>query len=38
MKTPMTLSAPQLARLQRLFPPNARPVQPLNGRVVGESP
>lgn len=38
LKTPMTLSAPQLARLQRLFPPNARPVQPLNGRVVGESP
>jgi carbonic anhydrase len=38
LKTPMTLSAPQLARLQRLFAPNARAVQPLNGRVVGESP
>jgi len=36
MKQPQTLSAAQLAGLGRLFGPNARPVQPLNGRVVSE--
>lgn len=36
MKQPLTLSASQLARLKQLFPPNARPVQPLHGRVVTE--
>ncbi len=29
-----TISAAQRSALQRLFPANARPVQPLNGRVV----
>ncbi|MBL0090652.1 MAG: carbonic anhydrase family protein [Ideonella sp.] len=36
MKQPLTLSAAQLAQLKALFPPNARPVQPLHGRVVSE--
>jgi carbonic anhydrase len=38
MKQPLTLSAAQLESLQRLFPPNAREVQPLNGRTVQASP
>jgi carbonic anhydrase len=38
MKQPLTLSPTQLARLQQLFPDNARVPQPLNGRVVSESP
>jgi carbonic anhydrase len=38
MKQPQTLSAAQLQRLKQLFADNARPVQPLNGRVVTESP
>ncbi|MEI8327468.1 MAG: carbonic anhydrase family protein [Betaproteobacteria bacterium] len=37
LKTPLELSAAQVARLKQLFPNNARPVQPLNGRVVSES-
>ena len=37
MKSPLELSAAQVARLKQLFPNNARPVQPLNGRVVSES-
>jgi carbonic anhydrase len=37
LKQPQELSAPQLARLAALFPPNARPTQPLHGRVVTES-
>ena len=37
MKQPLTLSAVQLARLGQLMAPNARPVQPLHGRVVSES-
>ena len=36
MKQPLTVSAAQLAQLKALFPPNARPVQPLHGRVVSE--
>lgn len=36
MKQAMTISPAQLARLQALFPPNARPVQPLHGRLVLE--
>lgn len=36
MKQPQSLSAAQLVQLQKLFPPNARPVQPLHGRVVSE--
>jgi carbonic anhydrase len=38
MKRPQTLSAAQLARLKQLFADNARLVQPLNGRMVTESP
>jgi carbonic anhydrase len=37
IKAPASVSAAQLARLQSMFAPNARPVQPLNGRVVAES-
>jgi carbonic anhydrase len=37
LKQPQELSAAQLARVAALFPPNARPTQPLHGRVVGES-
>jgi carbonic anhydrase len=36
MKQALTLSPAQLAQLQALFPPNARPVQPLHGRLVLE--
>lgn len=36
MKQPQSLSAAQLAQLKQLFPPNARPVQPLHGRVISE--
>ena len=36
LKQPLTLSATQLARFKALFPPNARPVQALHGRVVTE--
>jgi carbonic anhydrase len=34
LKEPGSVSAAQLAHLRTLFAPNARPVQPLNGRVV----
>jgi len=37
LKQPVELSAGQLARYRKLFPNNARPVQPLHGRVVKES-
>ena len=37
LKQPQELSAEQLARYSKLFPNNARPVQPLHGRVVKES-
>jgi len=37
LRQPQTLSAAQLQRLAGLIAPNARAVQPLNGRVVGES-
>jgi len=36
-KQPVELSEQQLAQFQRLYPMNARPVQPLNGRTVLES-
>lgn len=36
LKTPLQASPGQLARLERLIPPNARAPQPLNGRVVTE--
>lgn len=38
MKQPLELSAAQLTQLGQMFPSNARPVQPLNQRVVTESP
>ena len=34
LKTPVELSASQLAAFRRLYQMNARPVQPLNGRKV----
>lgn len=34
LKTPVTLSSAQLRAFQKLYPMNARPVQPLSGRVV----
>jgi carbonic anhydrase len=37
IKQVQSLSAEQLAALRQRVPPNARPVQPLNGRVVQES-
>jgi carbonic anhydrase len=37
MKQPVTLSQAQLDAFRKLFPRNARPTQPLNGRVVRES-
>jgi carbonic anhydrase len=38
MQQPLEASAAQLAGLGRLFGPNARPVQPLHGRVVTLTP
>lgn len=37
LKQPVTLSAAQLQAFRQLYHANARPVQPLNGRVVQES-
>ena len=37
MKQPMTASPAQMALFSRLYPFNARPVQPSNGRMVKES-
>jgi carbonic anhydrase len=37
MKQPMTASPQQMALFSRLYPFNARPVQPSNGRMVKES-
>lgn len=34
LKSPVTMSADQLARLAKLNPPNARPTQPINGRDI----
>lgn len=34
LKQPMTMSAQQLATFSRLFPNNARPTQPTNGRII----
>ena len=38
LKTPVELSRKQLDAFRKLYPMNARPVQPLNGRVVEENP
>ena len=37
MKTPVQISKAQLRLFQQLYPNNARPVQPLNGRPVREA-
>ena len=37
LKQPQQVSPEQLAIFQRLYPPNARPVQPALGRIVKES-
>ena len=37
LKQPQQVSAQQLAIFQRLYPPNARPVQPAFGRIIKES-
>lgn len=37
LKTPVKLGADQIKAFRRLFNANARPVQPLNGRIVQES-
>jgi carbonic anhydrase len=37
LKTPVEVGAKQIKAFQRLFKKNARPVQPLNGRVIKES-
>ena len=37
MKTPLTLSEGQLAEFVRLYPLNARPIQPTNGRKILET-
>jgi carbonic anhydrase len=34
--TPSTVSADQVANLQKIFPDNHRPTQPLNGRVIND--
>ena len=37
LKEPVTIAAKQLATFVKLYPLNARPVQPLNGRVIKSS-
>lgn len=37
LKKPRSASADQLAILQRLYSPNARPIQPAHGRIIKES-
>lgn len=37
MKQPMTASPQQMALFSRLYPLNARPIQPTNGRIIKES-
>jgi len=37
LKQPVSISAEQLATFQKLFPMNARPLQPLNERVIKSS-
>jgi carbonic anhydrase len=37
MKTPMEISAEEIAAFAKLYPHDVRPVQPLNGRTVKES-
>ena len=37
LKTPISLSVDQIKAFRRIFTANARPLQPLNGRVIRES-
>ncbi|HEY4837554.1 MAG TPA: carbonic anhydrase family protein [Candidatus Acidoferrales bacterium] len=37
LKTPMEISAQEIAAFAKLYPHDVRPVQPLNGRIVKES-
>jgi len=37
LKEPVTVSPADIAAFQKLYPHNARPVQPLNGRTIEES-
>jgi carbonic anhydrase len=37
LKTPVEISAAQIQQFAKLYPRNARPLQPLNGRAVQES-
>jgi carbonic anhydrase len=37
LKSPVDISADEINAFARLYPHDVRPVQPLNGRVVGES-
>lgn len=37
LKTPVEISSQQVAAFAKLYPHNARPTQPLNGRVISES-
>jgi carbonic anhydrase len=37
LKTPTQISAEEVAAFAKLYPHNARPTQPLNGREVLES-
>lgn len=38
LRSPVQFSGQEIARFARIYPMNARPVQPLNGRVVEASP
>lgn len=38
LKTPVDISAEQIRRFAKLYPHDVRPVQPLDGRLVQESP
>jgi carbonic anhydrase len=38
LKAPMEVSAAQIEKFAKLYPHDVRPVQPLNGRVIKESP
>jgi carbonic anhydrase len=37
LKQPLTISPAQLAEFRKLYPMNARPLQPLNERVIKTS-
>ena len=37
LKTPIQLGAEQIKAFRRIYSANARPIQPLNGRVIKES-